>query len=80
MFHKNIFSFYRHSHWLKITDDYNKARGTKVTYQSLAKKLANMKQKDRQKIMTEKKKGTKDMGDDEKTGGAKVRSFIFSIL
>jgi hypothetical protein len=47
---------FRHSHWLKITDEYNRARGTKYTSQNLSKKLANMKQRDRQKFMADNKK------------------------
>ena len=46
----------RRSHWVKIAAEYNKARGTNLNHQSLSKKLANMKQRDRQKVMAEKKK------------------------
>ena len=46
----------RRSYWIKITNEYNKACGTKFSYQNLSKKLANMKQRDRQKLMAEKKK------------------------
>ena len=46
----------RRSHWVKIAAEYNKACGTNLNHQSLSKKLANMKQRDRQKVMAEKKK------------------------
>ena len=56
----HYFFIFRHSHWLKIAEDYNHLRGTKLSYQSLSKKLANMKQRDRQKVMSEKNDVTND--------------------
>ena len=78
MFHfffQTYLFFFRHAHWLKIAEDYNKARGTKLTYQSLAKKLANMKQRDRQKVMSEKQKN--DGQNEEKINDTKVRDITF---
>lgn len=46
----------RRAHWVKIAAEYNKACGTNISHQSLSKKLANIKQRDRQKLMAEKKK------------------------
>jgi len=46
----------RRAHWVKIAAEYNRACGTTLSHQSLSKKLANMKQRDRQKILAEKKK------------------------
>ena len=46
----------RRSQWVKIAAEYNKACGTNFNHQSLSKKIANIKQRDRQKLMAEKKK------------------------
>ena len=67
----------RHSQWVTIAQEYNKIKGTKLTYQNLAKKLANMKQKDRQKLLVDKSKKTvinRVIVEDPKTE-VKVESF-----
>jgi expansin (peptidoglycan-binding protein) len=46
----------RRAHWVKIAAEYNKACGTNLSHASLSKKLANIKQRDRQKLLAEKKR------------------------
>jgi len=38
----------RRKHWIKIAEEYNNVKGTKFSCQSLSKKLANIKQRQRQ--------------------------------
>jgi hypothetical protein len=59
---------------LKIAEEYNGLRGTNLTSQSLSKKLANMKQKERQKMVPDngKKRSGVGMDDDDVKKEAKV--------